>query len=278
MNTVATMPDNTNLAPIETGGRSIHRRLTLALQLIIVIGLGVSIYEKQWLNFAAISGILLLTALPMLILRRLEICIPPEFELLTIGFIFAALFLGETQDFYGRFWWWDLALHTTSGALLGILGFLLVYVLNETPRLDMHMQPGFVAFFAFCFALTIGALWEVFEFAMDRFAGTNMQNSFLGDPSGLTDTMWDLVVDALGALAIALAGYLYMKRGMTSFIVPWIQRFIAGNPRLFKRGWGLGSRPPIDDAHDATFGRKNLCRGVRVPPERACACVNNDFE
>lgn len=243
MNTVATMSDSTNLASVEATGHRIHRGLTLALQLLMLIGMGVSIYEQQWLNFAAMSGILLLTALPMVILRRLEIYIPPEFELLTIGFIFAALFLGETQDFYGRFWWWDLALHTTSGALLGILGFLLVYVLNETPRLDMHMQPGFVAFFAFCFALTIGALWEVFEFAMDRLAGTNMQKRFLGDPSGLTDTMWDLIVDALGALAIALAGYLYMKRGMTSFIVPWIQRFIAGNPRLFNRGWGLGRRP-----------------------------------
>ena len=236
MNTIDNMPVNTNLSPVEGSGRSIHFGLTLAFQLIMLIGLVVSIYEQQWLNVAAISGILLLTALPMLILRRLEIFIPPEFELLTIGFIFAALFLGETQDFYGRFWWWDLALHTTSGVLLGILGFLLVYVLNETPRLDMHMRPGFVAFFAFCFALTVGALWEVFEFTMDKLAGTNMQKPFLGDLSGLTDTMWDMIVDALGALAVALAGYLYMKRGMTSFIVPWIQRFIAGNPRLFIAG------------------------------------------
>lgn len=227
---------NTKLPPgLEASGRSVHRGVTLALQLIMLIGLGVSIYEQQWLNATVIGGILLLTALPMLIFRRLEIFIPPEFELLTIGFIFAALFLGETQDFYGRFWWWDLALHTTSGVLLGILGFLLVYVLNETPRLDMHLRPGFVAFFAFCFALTVGALWEIFEYAMDKLAGMNMQKPFLGDPSGLTDTMWDLIVDALGALTIAVAGYLYMKRGMTSFIVPWIQRFIAGNPQLFKR-------------------------------------------
>ena len=83
--------------------------------------------------------------------------------------------------------------------------------------------------------LAVGALWEVFEFAMDELVGMNMQTPFLGDPSGLTDTMWDLIVDALGALTIALAGYLYMKRGMTSIIERWIQRFIAGNPRLFKR-------------------------------------------
>ena len=217
------------------GERSIHRKVTFVLLLVMLIGMAASIYEQQWLNAAAIGGILLLTALPMLILRRLAIFIPPEFELLAIAFIFASLFLGGTRDYYGRFWWWDVALHTTSGALLGILGFLLVYVLNGIPRLDLHLRPGFVAFFAFCFALTVGALWEVFEFAMDELAGMNMQTPFLGDPSCLNDTMWDLIVDALGALTIALAGYLYMKRGMTSVIERWIQRFIAGNPRLFKR-------------------------------------------
>lgn len=216
--------------------RSIHRKITLALLLIMLSGLALSIYERQWLNTAIIGGILLLTALPIVIFRRLEIFIPPEFEVLTIAFIFASIFLGETRDYYGRFWWWDLALHTTSGILLGILGFLLVYVLNETPRLDLHLRPGFVAFFSFCFAVAVGALWEVFEFAMDELAGMNMQTPFLGDPSGLTDTMWDLIVDALGALTIALVGYLHMKRGMKSFIEHSIQRFIAGNPRLFDRG------------------------------------------
>lgn len=216
--------------------RSIHRKITLALLLIMLSGLALSIYEQQWLNTAIIGGILLLTALPIVIFRRLEIFIPPEFEVLTIVFIFASIFLGETRDYYGRFWWWDLALHTTSGILLGILGFLLVYVLNETPRLDLHLRPGFVAFFSFCFVVAVGALWEVFEFAMDELAGMNMQTPFLGDPSGLTDTMWDLIVDALGALTIALVGYLHMKRGMKSFIEHSIQRFIAGNPRLFDRG------------------------------------------
>lgn len=228
-------PDPAHAGGAEAGERSIHRKMTLALQLIILIGLAFSIYEQQWLNVGVIGGILLLTALPMLIFRRLEIFIPPEFELLTIAFIFAALFLGETRDYYGRFWWWDLALHTTSGVLLGILGFLLVYVLNGIPQLDLHLRPGFVAFFAFCFALTVGALWEVFEFAMDKLAGMNMQKPFLGDPSGLTDTMWDLIVDALGALLIAVSGYLYMKWGMNSPVERLIRRFIAGNPRLFRR-------------------------------------------
>lgn len=216
--------------------RSIHRRLTFILQAIVAIGLAASIYERQWLNAATIAGILLLTLLPAVMGRRLEVHVPPEFELMTIGFIFAALFLGEARDYYGRFWWWDIALHVTSGSLLGILGVLLVYVLNETPRIDVHMRPGFVAFFAFCFAVAIGAIWEIFEFAMDQLLGMNMQKPMLGDPSGLTDTMWDLIVDTLGALVVAIAGYIYMRLGRESFVERWIRRFIDGNPRLFRRG------------------------------------------
>jgi uncharacterized membrane protein YjdF len=237
------MPDHTDRPdePVGATGakadaRSTHRKIALALQMIMLIGLALSIYERQWLNAGVIIGILLLTALPMLIFRRWEIFIPPELELLTIAFIFAALFLGETRGYYGRFWWWDIALHTTSGMLLGIFGFLLVYVLNGIPRLDLHMRPGFVAFFAFCFALAVGVLWEIFEFAMDALLGLDMQKPFLGDPSGLTDTMWDLIVDALGALTIAQTGYLNMKRGVPSPIERLTWQFIAGNPRMFRRG------------------------------------------
>ena len=95
--------------------------------------------------------------------------------LLTIVFVFASLFLGEVREYYIRFWWWDLALHAGSGFLLGIIGFLLVYVLNETEEIGVHMKPGFVAFFAFLFAVGIGVLWEIFEFCMDIFFNMNMQ-------------------------------------------------------------------------------------------------------
>ena len=149
--------------------------------------------------------------------------------------IFSALFLGEIRGYYGRLWWWDIALHTTSGGLLGILGVLLVYVLNENPRIDLHMQPGFVAFFAFCFSVAVGAIWEIFEFAMDELAGANMQKHMFDDPSGLTDTMWDLIVDTLGAMVVCVTAYIYMKRGTRSAVEQWIQRFIDGNPKLFRR-------------------------------------------
>ena len=214
----------------------IHRYLVVFLRLSIAFGIVLELFEALWMNAAIAAGILLLTFLPTIFASRVQVEIPPEFEVLTVAFIFASLFLGETREFYSKFWWWDIALHTTSGALLGVLGLLLVYVLNETPRIDLQMRPGFVAFFAFCFALTIGTVWEMFEFAMDQFFGMNMQKPMLGDPSGLTDTIIDLIVDAVGAMAVSVAGYLYMGHGNDSIIARGIQRFIQRNPRLFSGG------------------------------------------
>jgi uncharacterized membrane protein YjdF len=126
-----------------------------------------------------------------------------------------------------------MALHTSSGLLLGMLGFMIVYVLNEDQAVDMHMRPAFVALFAFFFAVGLGAIWEVFEYAMDLFAGTNMQPATPGDPSGLTDTMHDLIVDTIGAAVVAAWGWRYLKRPRKARLDSWASRFIARHPRLF---------------------------------------------
>ena len=113
--------------------------------------------------------------------------------------------------------------------MLGILGFLLVYVLNERDDVDMHMQPRFVALFAFIFAIGMGAIWEIFEFIMDQSFGLNMQKS------GLVDTMWDLIIDTVGAMFIALVGWSYLsKAGSSSFLERWISTFVASNAHLFR--------------------------------------------
>ena len=209
-------------------GERIHRRVTIFLQVLLLVGLALEISQAQWLNAAATAGVLILTLLPVVLGRAYNIFIPPELEVLAVVFVFAALFLGEVRSYYVRFWWWDVVLHTASGFLLGLLGFLLVYVLNEKEDLEVHMKPSFVALFAFMFALGLGALWEIFEFAMDSLFGLNMQKS------GLVDTMWDLIVDAAGALAIALLGYGYLKKAAgESFLERWIARFIQANRRFF---------------------------------------------
>ena len=208
---------------------SIHRKLTIVLQSIMAVGLVLAIYERQWLNIFLILGIVILSLLPLVFRRRMQIYIPPPFEMLAILFVFASVFLGEIRNYYVKFWWWDTMLHTGSGLLLGIFGFLLVYTLNEEEHIELHMKPRFVALFSFVFAVAAGAVWEIFEFAMDGAFGLNMRKS------GLVDTMWDLIVDSLGALFISILGYLYMKKGSEYFVERWIDRFIQDNPRFFRR-------------------------------------------
>lgn len=213
----------------------IHRRSSFVLQAILFAGAVAAVWEQQWLTAVITVGIIVITLIPLLLKKRFRVYIPTEFELLAITFVFASLFLGEVRGYYVRFWWWDIVLHTASGFLFGIVGFLLVHLLNEMEEIDVNMKPGFVAFFAFLFAIGMGAIWEIFEFAMDHFLGLNMQKAMLGDPSGLTDTMLDLIVDALGAMVISILGYGYLKTaGNRSFLERWIHDFIIRNPRFFK--------------------------------------------
>lgn len=210
--------------------RSLLGRIRLTLRIILLVGLALALWQGQWLNALAVAAIMIITLLPTLLGQRFHVYIPSEFEALTVILIFASLFLGEYHGYYARFWWWDALLHTASGFMLGIFGFLLVYVLNEKEELEFHMKPGFVALFAFMFAVGMGTLWEIFEFSMDSLFGLNMQKS------GLLDTMGDLIVDALGALVIAILGYGYLKTAAKrSFLERWIRRFIEANPRMFRR-------------------------------------------
>lgn len=216
--------------------RLIHRRSSFVLQTILLVGAIGAVWERQWLNAVITVGIIAITFFPFWLKKFYHVFIPPEIQVLAITFLFASLFLGEIHGYYARFWWWDIALHTGSGFLLGIVGFLLVHVLNEVEDVELHMKPGFIAFFAFLFAMGMGTLWEIFEFAADHFFGLNMQKPMLGDPSGLTDTMWDLIVDAAGAAVISILGYGYLRTtGNESFLERWVHAFIEENPQLFRK-------------------------------------------
>jgi len=207
----------------------IQLMVSYILQLILLGTIFFSLYDRQWLNSFAVAGILLLTFLPKMLRQRFNVFLPIEFDFIAIVFIFLAIFLGEVHGYYTLFWWWDIILHTGSGLLFGIAGFVLVYVLNEEKRMVERMKPGFIALFGFAFAVAWGALWEIFEFSMDFTFGTQMQRS------GLVDTMGDLIVDTLGAAAIALLGYFFIRKGKWFVFDRLIHRFVEKNPRLFSR-------------------------------------------
>ncbi|MDP9415435.1 MAG: hypothetical protein M3Q08_15425 [Pseudomonadota bacterium] len=223
-------PEKGEPAPADSARRA-HLAILTILQLVMAIQLVLLLIRQEWLQAFLVSGIMALTLAPVVL--RLPVEIPSEIQIVAVLFVFATLFLGEVRHYYERFWWWDVVLHTTSGLLLGLLGFMFVYMLNEDRHVDLHMRPSFVALFAFFFALGIGALWEIFEFALDRFFGTNMQPPTSGDPSGLTDTIDDLIVDTVGAAVVSIAGWRYLARARTSYVDNWAKRFIRRNPQIF---------------------------------------------
>jgi len=213
-------------------GRRAHLAVLFVLQATMAAELILLIASQRWMHAFLVTAIMAGVLSPELIRRRYRVEIPSEIQIAATIFAFAALFLGEVRGYYERLWWWDEALHGTAGLLLGLLGFLIVHALNTSREIDMQMHPSFVALFAFLFSLSVGTLWEIFEFVMDQTIGLTMQKPMLGDPSGLTDTVWDLIVDAAAAAAISVAGWRYMKTSRRRYVDTLVARFIRRNQQL----------------------------------------------
>ena len=151
-------------------------------------------------------------SLPTIITHKLRLMVPNAMCILYYVFLYCAIFLGEIFSFYYLIPHWDLYLHAMSGAMLGALGFILVDWLNKDEHVKLSMSPVFVSLFAFSFALAVGALWEIYEFAFDRALGLNMQKfrnedgTLLIGASALRDTMEDLIIDGVSAAAVTILG------------------------------------------------------------------------
>lgn len=183
---------------------------------------GTEAYEKVKSDYVlmllqCILGLIVM-AIPSIIERRWLIDIPNNMEVLYFVFLYCAIYLGDVRNFYYLIPFWDTILHAFSGAMLGALGFSLVSLLNDCESIKIHLSPFFIAMFAFCFALTVGAIWEIYEYLIDGIFGLNMQKFALEDGTlligheALTDTMKDIIVDAVSALVISVAGYFSINK------------------------------------------------------------------
>lgn len=159
------------------------------------------------------------TFLPSIIEHAWKIDIPSVFEIVFIIFAICALLLGEIDSFYIKFSWWDSLLHTSSGCLICCLGFVILNSFNDSEYVKTHMSPIFVCIFAFCFSVSVGAIWEVVEWTADGMNLSNMQRymdnitgeGFVGRQA-LMDTMKDIILDVIGAFIIAVIGYIDLHR------------------------------------------------------------------
>lgn len=166
---------------------------------------------------------LLVMCLPTFVTHKFRVIVPNTISILYYIFLYCAIFLGEVFDFYYSIPHWDTMLHAFSGAMLGALGFVLVDFLNRDRAISgVSLSPLFVSLFSFSFALAVGALWEVYEFSFDAILGLNMQKHSTGEGlalmgrEALSDTMKDIIIDAIAAMIISILGFVLNKRKQKS--------------------------------------------------------------
>lgn len=199
-----------------------------------------SIYELNWMSLFVSFLALVLSFSPDFLRRRYRIALPRSLQIFIIIFIFAGLFLGEVRSFYLKYWWWDSLLHLLSGVALGFTGFLIIYILYKTGKFSTNRF--LLSMLAFCFALALGALWEIFEFLMDKLFFLDMQKArnlceigalYCDTRLGVIDTMRDLILDSIGALYASITGYLFLIKKSPSFFHKLIFEFEEKNKHLF---------------------------------------------
>ena len=207
------------------------------------------VLTSSW-NMTFLAGVVfLLTLLPFVFESWADLRLPKSFIGAIVTFIVGTIFLGEVGNFYERFWWWDIFMHTGSAIGFGMIGtvIMLIFVRGDS----LSAPPFLLSLMAFAFAVCIGTVWEIFEFAMDQIFGLNMQKS------GHIDTMSDLIVDSIGALIGASVGYWYLKRGGAKFLPLTIEKFVESNPHVFSENEGSSSpdRRALDRRASVARGR-----------------------
>ena len=145
------------------------------LRILVIVCMVRQIFLHNYESFFLSVLTLLLLYIPSWLQVKLRIEIPIGLEISILCFIFAAEILGEINAFYIVIPGWDTILHTLNGFLCAAVGFSLVLLLNDNEKLTFDLSPFFLALVAFCFSMTVGVMWEFFEFGVDRFLNFDMQ-------------------------------------------------------------------------------------------------------
>ena len=245
----------------------------MTLRALVILVMILQILNRNFENVFLCALTLVLLIMPSLIQINLKIELPTALEIIMLLFIFAAEILGEIQAYYEKIPMWDTVLHTLNGFLMAAIGFALVDILNRNKKISFQLSPAFLAVVAFCFSMTIGVIWEFFEFGMDQIFHLDMQKdtivntiyAVMLDPAGgnhvvgvtgirdvavngeslglggyldigLLDTMEDLLVNFIGATVFSIIGYFYVKnRGKGKFARRFIPRLKTKDADFLKK-------------------------------------------
>ncbi len=147
----------------------------IILRVLVIAVAVLSLLNGNIENFFLCVLSLVLFLLPAFVERQFKVNLPDTLEIIVLLFIYAAEILGEISSFYMRVPHWDTMLHTVNGFLFAAIGFAMVDVLNRSSKIKFNLSPFYLAITAFCFSMTVGVVWEFFEFGMDMLVRFDMQ-------------------------------------------------------------------------------------------------------
>lgn len=229
--------------------RSFKATVYVILKFLVILAMVRQFIQGNFSGVFLCLLTLVLFLIPSFLDRKFNIELPDTMEIIIYLFIFSAEILGEINEFYIHFKHWDTMLHTMNGFLMAAIGFALIDLLNKSDRTHIKLSPVYVSLVAFCFSMTVGVLWEFFEYGMDTTFKMDMQkdyiiqeitsvkfdenngNNYVTIPIetlvvngedwmskyggyvdiGLHDTMKDLFVNFLGAVIFSTIGWFYLK-------------------------------------------------------------------
>lgn len=218
----------------------------LILRTLVILVLVRQIMMQNYENIFVCLLTLLLLLVPSFVQLTFKVELPIFLEILILVFIYAAEILGEIDNYYFSIPYWDTILHTINGFVCAAVGFSMVSLLNKSEKIQFFVSPLFLAIVSFTFSMTIGVLWEFFEFSMDQLFAMDTQKDTLitsihsagvdeilppfkendihevtvngeviSDQGyidiGLIDTMEDLFVNFVGATTFSLFSYFYAR-------------------------------------------------------------------
>lgn len=220
--------------------------LYFTLRILVIFLMIYNITQGRYENAFTCLLVLFLLLLPFIMEEKIKLEFSSSLEIVILLFIFCAEILGEVNAWYQRIPNFDTLMHTITGFIMGAVGFSLVNMVNNSERAGIKLNHKYLLVASFCFSMTIGVLWEFFEFGVDQIFHADMQkdtyvsevNSVMFDETrknkvvnvkidsvivngevwpgyldiGLIDTMKDLIVNAIGAITFSVIGYITISK------------------------------------------------------------------
>lgn len=165
------------------------------------------------------------TFVPSILKNIFKIDVPAVFEIIYLMAVYGTLMLGELRGFYSGLWWWSMVTSLTASIALGFISLSIVHMLYQKNKIAKNI--ALVGILIFAFTVTLATFWELFEFTLDFFIHTGLQD-------GLLDTMQDISINILGALIVSIAGSFYMSRGKNYFVSTFFSEILEGIIHLKK--------------------------------------------